>query len=709
MKRTVQTRHVSPGSGPAGSSVSARPFAEPIGRAGDALEREADRAADAVARGRLLRGETGKWSAASASEGLTSESAKGEAQTIRRAPKDPAAATEEPAALAVSAAPAKMAGEPATADRDRPRGEAAPVLLVDDDAEPTAGQMRKREFLSALRSQACAAVDGALSGTGRDSQGCPWIDHWFGYYESRSASQIERSLHRYAPEARGAATARAYIRLVVARIRRSAETYATTGEVTDVPDDVPVGSMAGGALLGMFGGMFFKARPGGARPGDPVSVREQLGSGQRLPGDVQTRMESAFGTSFDGVRLHADAVGARVSDRLNARAFTVGRHVAFGPGEFRPGTIAGDALIAHELAHVVQQGGTASSRTIAKSPDSAGRLEGDADRSAAGAIALLWDRTSRSMGMVRGNAMPALRSRLTLSRCGKSPREKEVERLGNVQYGFLEDRRKAEEERLKKEAEEDAKKKGLPPPATTPRVELSDITKKDQAEHGLKGSPTTEWDSVVDKPAWRKKATDTWARVVASVKGTELEVVVKGVTFKFDPEAALKGGFYASFNSGSETLTVGMSWVRFAEKDPKNAWENLAHEVGGHRRYGKTYSTEIMDSALAKLSSAKRAAVIGDPQKFFEAYSYPETEIYASLWQRRYRVPESGAAPESGGLHPDINIDNKLEVMKKALHPEVALAVLRELKRRVDANDQILERDKKYFVSRVKAILGHDL
>jgi hypothetical protein len=47
--------------------------------------------------------------------------------------------------------------------------------------------------------------------------------------------------------------------------------------------------------------------------------------------------------------------------------------------------------------------------------------------------------------------------------------------------------------------------------------------------------------------------------------------------------------------------------------------------------------------------------------------------------------------------------------MKKALHPEVALAVLRELKRRVDANDQILERDKKYFVSRVKAILGHDL
>ena len=51
----------------------------------------------------------------------------------------------------------------------------------------------------------------------------------------------------------------------------------------------------------------------------------------------------------------------------------------------------------------------------------------------------------------------------------------------------------------------------------------------------------------------------------------------------------------------------------------------------------------------------------------------------------------------------------KLKVMKEVLHPEVALAVLKQLKRRVDENDQILKRDKDYFVARVKAILGFDL
>jgi hypothetical protein len=47
--------------------------------------------------------------------------------------------------------------------------------------------------------------------------------------------------------------------------------------------------------------------------------------------------------------------------------------------------------------------------------------------------------------------------------------------------------------------------------------------------------------------------------------------------------------------------------------------------------------------------------------------------------------------------------------MQKVLQPEVAKAVLKELKRRVDANDQILQRDKDFLVAKVKQIFGYDL
>ncbi len=683
-------------------------FVEPVGPAHDAFEREAHRVADVVARGGLAGAGRPGWSAATAPEGAIQRMGgeREEDETIRRLAKAPA---PEPKAAASPTTPPSM---PDAAAPDTPsapgetRAKAGPALLAEDEADVTGGQMRKSEFLAALRVDACAAVDEALSGTGRDSQGCPWIEHWLGYYEGRSAAQVERALHRYAPEARGASGAQQYIHMVTARVRRSAETWAKTGEITGVPDDVPAAPMAGGSVLSLVGGMFFKARPGGARRADPVSVRDQLGGGRALPDSVRARMEPAFGASFAGVRVHTDAAGSRLSDRLNARAFTVGRHVAFGAGEYRPGTLAGDALIAHELAHVVQQRGAQPDGVMARSSVSEGPVEADANRSAVAVVSSLLDRPSRSMGRARTSAMPLLRSGLALSRC-KSERQKEIDRLGAVQLGFLEDKRKAEEARLKKEAEDDAKKKGLPPPPTAPKVELEDIVKKDVGEHSLKASPTKEWDEA-DQDKWKKDAAAAWTSVVASVKGTELESIVKGVTFVFDPKKAFEGGFYASYYDGS--LTVGMSWVKLASQDPKNVWENIAHEVGGHARYGTTYASEIMDAALSKLSSAEAKRVRGDSQKFFETYSYPETEIYASLWQRRYRVPVGGGKElPSGGIHPDINIPKRLHVMQDALHPDVAKAVLVELKRRIDQNDQILQRDKDFFLAKVKEIFGYSL
>ena len=63
-------------------------------------------------------------------------------------------------------------------------------------------------------------------------------------------------------------------------------------------------------------------------------------------------------SGLDEVRIHDDAEGSRAATALGARAFTAGRDIAFGPGFYAPGTAVGAHLLAHELAHVAQGGGT---------------------------------------------------------------------------------------------------------------------------------------------------------------------------------------------------------------------------------------------------------------------------------------------------------------------------------------------------------------
>ncbi len=95
------------------------------------------------------------------------------------------------------------------------------------------------------------------------------------------------------------------------------------------------------------------------------SVRKQLGTGAALPSTIRAAGEHALGFGLGDVRIHADATSSRLASSLYAHAFTVGTDVAFGAGKYRPGTPAGDALIAHELAHVAQQRGQGSATSAA--------------------------------------------------------------------------------------------------------------------------------------------------------------------------------------------------------------------------------------------------------------------------------------------------------------------------------------------------------
>jgi hypothetical protein len=77
--------------------------------------------------------------------------------------------------------------------------------------------------------------------------------------------------------------------------------------------------------------------------------------GQPLDTNTRAAFETSFRHDFSSVRVHADERAATSAASLSARAYTIGRDVVFGRGEYAPETAAGRHLIGHELAHVVQQ------------------------------------------------------------------------------------------------------------------------------------------------------------------------------------------------------------------------------------------------------------------------------------------------------------------------------------------------------------------
>jgi Domain of unknown function (DUF4157)/Lysine-specific metallo-endopeptidase len=120
----------------------------------------------------------------------------------------------------------------------------------------------------------------------------------------------------------------------------------------------------------------------------PPIVDEALrSSGQPLGAETRLQMESRFGHDFGGVRLHSDARAAESARAVNALAYTVGGDVVFAAGQYAPQTAAGKRLLAHELAHVVQQhnsgGREARPATIGAATDAS---EQEADRAAAAVL-----------------------------------------------------------------------------------------------------------------------------------------------------------------------------------------------------------------------------------------------------------------------------------------------------------------------------------
>lgn len=120
----------------------------------------------------------------------------------------------------------------------------------------------------------------------------------------------------------------------------------------------------------------------------PPILHDALRSpGQPLDAKSRAFFEPRFDHDFGKVRVHTGSLAAESANAVEAHAYTVGRDVVFGAAQYAPETPRGRQLLAHELAHVVQQSGTAGSPSALRVGESDSPAERDADQAASAVVA----------------------------------------------------------------------------------------------------------------------------------------------------------------------------------------------------------------------------------------------------------------------------------------------------------------------------------
>ncbi len=118
---------------------------------------------------------------------------------------------------------------------------------------------------------------------------------------------------------------------------------------------------------------------GTVHPDLEATIARARGGGTALEPSTRDRFAAELGDSLGDVRIHADADADSLARAVSARAFTTGSDLFFASGEYRPGSSAGNRLIAHELTHVVQQRGAPVSGPMTVSdPNDAFEVEAEA-------------------------------------------------------------------------------------------------------------------------------------------------------------------------------------------------------------------------------------------------------------------------------------------------------------------------------------------
>lgn len=154
------------------------------------------------------------------------------------------------------------------------------------------------------------------------------------------------------------------------------------GRATEPPEPDPVERVASGIGNRAFAELARHGEgilpDGRAHPDVEHAIATRRGGGRSLDPGVRERMAPGLGDGLGDVRVHDGPDADALARSVQARAFAVGSDLFFAEGEHRPGTAAGDRLIAHELTHVVQQRGAPAEGPLTVSqPGDASEREAD--------------------------------------------------------------------------------------------------------------------------------------------------------------------------------------------------------------------------------------------------------------------------------------------------------------------------------------------
>jgi len=250
-------------------------------------------------------------------------------------------------------------------------------------------------------------------------------------------------------------------------------------------------------------------------------------------------------------------------------------------------------------------------------------------------------------------------------------------------------------------------RKHLEAKAAAAGVSTGTFIRGEAAAHGYGGNPATWWPSLTpaQKASWTKRFQDAVAAVKAAAP-EELKEAIRdaeaaGGGIRWEPEKTEELGAFA-WVSGN-IYGVGKSWVEAAESNPKNAYESISHEVGGHRRYGDTTSWKIMQKALGGLPAAEQAIASSGAKSPFTAYGYMETEMYAELRELPYHKPGEGVTDD-----PRDDVPDQMQKIKDAFEPKVAEAIIRGFRRRIQMDPGVTDEGRDLFDKAAKKIFGID-
>jgi len=292
--------------------------------------------------------------------------------------------------------------------------------LISHEGGP--GSISKEQFIQTLDDRLCTEIEPLLANTPYTSVGCPYITHWLGKLQNASPADIEGMIIRYTGLNSSAESHETYYQHIITQVKAGVAKWVATGEIENIPQGLidAIGTIQPQeqeSLENQDGPLLTKMQPGRTLQQKPEQSLNNLGEGQAMDGRTQQRMGQVFGRSFNEVRVHTGTQAVQLNQQIGSKAVTQGQNIAFNQGQYQPGSIMGDALLAHELAHVVQQEGAAGTTPLQTKPQSGGAHETEANQAGLSALGRLWGGVSGFFASLPQRAAAGLSSGVKLQAC----------------------------------------------------------------------------------------------------------------------------------------------------------------------------------------------------------------------------------------------------------------------------------------------------